>query len=126
MGTRFVCSEECIAHASYKEKILRAHDRSTVVTGQSMGNAMRCLQNKLTRQFLEMEKTGAPSEEMDMLGRGRVYKGLIQGDVDEGSLLAGQIAGMISDIKPVRAIIADILAEAETTIARLQQYGRGA
>jgi len=120
MGTRFVCSDECIAHPRYKEKILKAADRSTVVTGQSVGNAMRCLQNKLTRQFLELEETGATREELDLFGRGRLYLGLIEGDIDEGSLLSGQIAGLIKEIKPVRVIIEEMVAEAEAIIANLK------
>jgi enoyl-[acyl-carrier protein] reductase II len=116
MGTRFVCSEECVAHPDYKEKILKARDRATVVTGRSTGYAMRCLENQLTRQFQQMEKEGISAEEMDMLGRGKVRAGLIDGNLKEGSLLAGQIAGMINDIKPVKTIISDIMTEAEDII----------
>lgn len=119
MGTRFVCSDECIAHPRYKEKILKARDRSTVVTGQSTGYPMRCLQNRLTRQFAEMEKAGTPKEELDMLGRGRVYQGLIEGNLEDGSLLSGQIAGLISELKPVKRIIEETIAEAEKLIAQL-------
>lgn len=119
MGTRFVCSDECIAHPRYKEKILKARDRSTVVTGQSTGYPMRCLQNRLTRQFAEMEKAGTLKEELDMLGRGRVYQGLIEGNLEEGSLLSGQIAGLISEVKPVKSIIEETVAEAEALIAQL-------
>jgi len=121
MGTRFVCSEECIAHPRYKEKILKARDRSTMITGQSIGNAMRCLQNKLTRQFLALEKAGTSREELDSFGQGRVYLGLIEGNVDEGSLLSGQIAGLIKEIKPVRVIIEEMVAEAEAIIKTAQK-----
>lgn len=121
MGTRFVCSEECIAHPRYKEKILKARDRSTMITGQSIGNAMRCLQNKLTRQFLALEKAGTSREELDLFGQGRVYLGLIEGNVDEGSLLSGQIAGLIKEIKPVRVIIEEMVAEAEAIIKTAQK-----
>ena len=119
MGTRFVCSEECIAHHRYKEQILEAHDRATVVTGQTMGDPMRSLLNDMTRRFLELEKNGATVEELDLLGRGSVYLGLIEGDVDDGSLLSGQIAGLIKEIKPVKSIIDDTIAEAEAIIAGL-------
>ena len=120
IGTRFVCSEECIAHPRYKEKILKAGDRSTMVTGQSAGYAMRCLRNKLTRQFLELEKAGTSREELDLFGQGRVYLGLIEGNVDEGSLLSGQIAGLIKEIKPVKVIIEEMVAEAEAIIKTAQ------
>jgi enoyl-[acyl-carrier protein] reductase II len=117
MGTRFVCTEECVAHLRYKEKILKAGDRATVITGRATGYALRCLPNRLTRQFMEMEKTEVSLEEMDLLGRGKVYAGLIEGDVEEGSLLSGQIAGLIREIKPVKAIMDDMMAEAERIIA---------
>ena len=125
MGTRFVCIDECIAHPRYKEKILKARDRSTVVTGQATGYAMRCLQNRLTRQFVALEKAGASKEELGLLGKGKVYQGLIEGDVDEGSLLSGQIAGLIKEIKPVKAIIEGIVAEAEAIIKTARGIGFG-
>jgi len=116
VGTRFVCSEECIAHPDYKDKILKARDRVTVVTGQSIGNAMRCLPNKLTRDFLAMEKANVSKAELEEFGRGKMRRGLIDGDLEEGSLLAGQVAGLIKDIKPVKVIIEDMMAEAEAVI----------
>ena len=119
MGTRFVCSEECIAHTAYKEKILKARDRSTVVTGQTTGYSLRCLQNRLTRQFAELEQAGASKEELDLFGRGKVYQGLIGGNTEEGSLLSGQIAGLIKEIKPVKTILEEMVAEAESLLARL-------
>jgi len=122
MGTRFVCSDECIAHPKYKEKILKANDRATVVAGRAMGRPMRCLQNRLTRQFLEMEKAGASPEELGLLGRGRTYIGEIEGDVDKGMLLSGQIAGLIKEVKPVKDIIDEIVTEAEAIIAGLKNF----
>jgi len=122
MGTRFVCSTECIAHPRYKEKILEANDRATVVTGQTVRRLMRCLQNRLTQQFLAMEKAGASPEELDLFGRGRTYRGEIEGDVDDGFILAGQIAGLIKEIKPVKAIIDEIVTEAEAIIAGLKNF----
>jgi len=119
MGTRFICSEECIAHPRFKERIIEAQDRATVVTGVSTGHPVRCLENKLTHQFAVLEKSGAPKEELEELGRGRLSAGVIQGDVEEGSLMAGQIAGLIKEIKPVRAIIQDIMTEAQQTLDAL-------
>jgi enoyl-[acyl-carrier protein] reductase II len=118
MGTRFICSEECIAHPVFKEQILQAHDRATIVTGVSTGHPVRCLQNKLTYKFTEMEKAGASTE----LGRGRLSLGVMQGNIEEGSLMAGQIAGLIKEIKPVKAIIDDIMAEAEQIIDALKWH----
>ncbi len=124
MGTRFVCSEECIAHPRYKQKILEAHDRATVVTRQTMGRPLRSLQNELTDQFTALEKAGASKEELQLFDRGRMYLGLIDGDIEQGSLLAGQIAGLIKESKPVRVIIEEILAEAEAMITSLKKFYR--
>ena len=121
MGTRFICTEECIAHPKFKESILRAQDRATAVTGASMGHPIRCLENKLTRQFMSLEKSGAPETELMELGRGRLFSGVIEGNIEEGSLMAGQIAGLIKEIKPVKAVIEDIMAEAEKIIDALDE-----
>ncbi|MCJ7655764.1 MAG: DUF561 domain-containing protein [Dehalococcoidia bacterium] len=122
MGTRFVCSEECIAHPSFKERLLQAQDRATVVTGKSTGHPVRCLENRLTREFRAMEKAGVSTEELEEFGRGRLSLGIIQGNLEEGSLMAGQIAGLIKDIKPVKAIIEDIMAEAEKVLETLGKF----
>lgn len=122
MGTRFVCSQECIAHPRYKQKILEAHDRSTVVTRQTMGRPLRTLPNSLTDQVLELEKAGISKEDLELFDRGRMYLGLVEGDIEDGSLLAGQIAGLIKEIKPVRVIIEEIVAEAETVITSLKNF----
>ena len=123
MGTRFVCSEECVGHPRFKEQILQAQDRATVVTGESTGHPVRCLENRLTRQFMAREKAGASSAELEELGRGRLSSGVIEGNVEEGSLMAGQIAGLIKEIKPVKAIIEDTVAEAEKTVVALGKLG---
>ncbi len=120
IGTRFVCSEECIAHPGYKQKILQAHERSTVASGQSTGHPLRCLQNRLTRQFEEMEKAGVSKEELESFGMNRYYQGAIEGNLDNGSLIAGQVAGLIKEIKPVRVIIDEMMTEAEAIIAGLK------
>jgi len=120
MGTKFICSEECIAHPRFKQKILQARDRSTVVTGYSIGHPVRCLENRFTREFLALERSGASAEELNHFGTGRMYLGVIEGDVDGGSLMAGQVAGLVKEIKSVKAIIEEIIAEAEEVIARMR------
>ena len=125
MGTRFVCSEECIAHADFKQKVLEAHDRSTVVTGRSTGLPLRSLKNSLAMQYLALEEDGATADVLNEFGRGRMRQGLVDGDIDEGALLAGQVSGMIHEIKPVRAIIEEIMAEAEKVISRLGVFRKG-
>ncbi len=119
LGTRFVCSEECIAHPNFKQKIVEARDRSTVVTGMATGHPVRCLENRLAKRFLALEKEGAPPEELEQLGIGKVYEGLLQGNTEEGSLMAGQISGLIKDIKSVSDIVQGIMAEAEEVIDQL-------
>ena len=122
MGTRFICSEECIAHPKFKEQIIQAQDRATIVTGGSMGHPVRCLESKFTKQFMALEKSGASQEEMENFGKGRLCSGVIQGNIDEGSLMAGQISGLIKDIKQVKAIIEDIMAEAEDIVGNLSNF----
>jgi len=119
LGTRFVCSEECVAHRDYKQAIIDASDRSTMISGQSTGYPMRALENKLTQEYMEKEKTGISIEELMEFGMGRVRLGLIEGDLENGTLLAGQIAGMIKEVKPVKAIIEEMVAEAEAILAQL-------
>jgi len=119
MGTRFVCSEECVAHPDYKQAIVDASDRATAISGQSTGYPMRALENKLIHEFWEKEKAGISMEELMEFGMGRVRLGLVEGDLENGTLLAGQIAGMIKEVKSVKVIIEEMVAEAEAIIAQL-------
>ena len=116
MGTRFVCSTECIAHAAYKQRIVEADDVATMVTRHTLRLPLRTLRNKLSEQFAELEKAGVPKDALELFDRDRMYLGLISGDLEEGSLLAGQIAGLIDDVRPVREIIERIVAQAEAAI----------
>jgi len=125
MGTRFVCSEECIAHPDYKKAIIDANDRSTVLSGQSTGYPLRALENKFTREFMDKESSGITIEELFQLGVGKMRQGMIDGDVEGGTLLAGQISGMIKEIKPVKAIIEEMVVEAKMIIARLNNSTKG-
>lgn len=109
MGTRFVMSEECIAHENYKNLVLKARDRSTVITGRTTGHPARVLQNKLTRIYLEKEAAGASPEELEKLGLGTLRMAAREGDVEMGSVMIGQISGMMNDVKPVRAILEDLV-----------------
>ena len=120
MGTRFVLSNECIAHENYKNFVLKAKDRSTVVTGRSLGHPVRVLANKLTRTFNEMEAAGASAEELEKLGAGKFHLATHKGDVENGSVMIGQISGMLDDIKPVKAIVDDIINGLPQAVAELQ------
>jgi len=119
MGTRFICTTECIAHPNFKRKVLEAQDRSTTVTGYSLGHAVRALRNPMTREFARMELAGISEAELIEFGTGKMRLGLIEGDVEHGSLMCGQVAGLVNDIVPCRQIIERIVAEAELVINRL-------
>ena len=116
IGTRFVCSEECTASEDFKKAIVGARDRDAVVTGRSTGHPVRNLKNKLTKEIDRLEKKGAKPEEVEELGSGKLRDAVIDGDVDQGSVMAGQISGMISEIKSVREIVDEIIEEAEVVI----------
>jgi len=125
MGTRFVCSTECIAHENYKGKIVKSKDRDAIVTGRSTGYPVRVLKNKFTKEYLELEKQGVPFEELEELGAGRLRLAVIEGDMDNGSVMAGQISGMIKDIKSCEEIINNIINEGEKYLERLNAIKRG-
>ena len=108
VGTRFICCNECSIHANYKQAVLNARDRSTAVTGQSLGHPVRCLRNKLTDEFERLEAERAPKDEIEALGTGKLRAAVVDGDVEWGSLMSGQSAGLINDIKPAREIIEEL------------------
>lgn len=120
MGTRFVLSEECIAHENYKNIVLKAKDRSTVMTGLTTGHPVRIIENQLARKYEELEFKGTPKEELEQLGAGTLRMAAIDGDVKNGSVMIGQISGMLHDIKPCKQIITDIMTETETVIKNMQ------
>ena len=120
MGTRFVLSEECIAHENYKNAVLKAKDRATVMTGLTTGHPVRIIDNSLAHKYKNLEFSGGSKEELEALGAGTLRKAAIDGDVKEGSVMIGQISGMLTDIKPCATIINDIMTETETVIKNLQ------
>ena len=105
VGTRFICSDECIAHENYKNAILKAKDRDAVVTGRSTGAPVRALKNNLTKEYQRLEKENAPFEEIEQLGVGGLRRAFQDGDVKMGSLMAGQSAAMVHKIEPCADII---------------------
>lgn len=121
IGTRFVASTECIAHDNYKNAILKARDRSSVVTGISTGHPVRVLENMLTKKFEQMEKDGASAEEFDEYGAGKLKAAVRDGDVKYGSVMAGQSAGLIKNIKSVDDIIQEIVTALPQVIQRIQK-----
>ncbi|EYE89305.1 2-nitropropane dioxygenase [Fervidicella metallireducens AeB] len=120
IGTRFVCSEECTVHLNYKNAIISAKDRDAVASGRSTGHPIRCLKNKLTREFDKLEEQRAPKEDIEKLGIGALRRAVIEGDVDKGSVMAGQISGLIKDIKPCKEIIEDLIKDYQNTLNKLR------
>lgn len=119
MGSRFVVSEECIAHENYKNLVLKAKDRSTVVTGRSTGHPVRVISNKMTREYAELEAGNATVEELEKFGAGRLNMATHKGDVENGSVMIGQICGMFQEIKPVKTIIEELVGGLEGSIAAI-------
>lgn len=119
VGTRFVCSTEAKVHDNYKDEIIKAKDRDAIVTGRSTGHPVRVLRNKLTRQYAELEKSGAGPEELESLGAGKLRLAVVDGDVDSGSVMCGQIAGLVNDIKSCKEIIEDMFNGTEYLINQL-------
>lgn len=113
MGTRFVASKEAVVHENYKEKLLKAKDIDSEVTGMSTGHPIRVLRNKMTKEYLKLEQQGASLEELELLTLGALRKAVVEGDIVNGSIMAGQIAGMIGGIDSCEAIIKNIVADGE-------------
>lgn len=121
MGTRFLASAECIIHPDVKKKILDTTEEGTEVTGEVTGSPARCIKNELTRHWLEREKKDGhlAKDELQNLGLGKLRKGLIDGDIAFGTVPAGQVCGLISDIKSVEEIITGIIKGAEAIMGNL-------
>ena len=119
LGTRFVCSKEAKVHQRYKEKIIESKDRDAIVTGRSTGYPVRVLKNRFTKEYLDLEKQGIDFETLEKLGVGRLRKAVQEGDIDNGSLMAGQISGLIGDVKSCKEIIEDLVFGSQKAIERL-------
>ena len=111
LGTRFLVAKECTVHQSYKNRVIKAKDIDTEVTGRSTGHPIRVIKNKLTREFMKLEKEGASVDQLEELGRGCLSKA-VKGDVDFGSVMAGQISGLINKEQSCKEIIEEIMKEA--------------
>ncbi|MCI5828792.1 MAG: enoyl-[acyl-carrier-protein] reductase FabK [Lachnospiraceae bacterium] len=116
MGTRFVTAKESIVHENYKEKIIKAKDIDSEVTGRSVGHPIRVLRNKMTREYLRMEKEGASLEELEKMTLGALRTAVVEGDVMTGSVMAGQIAGLVKSENTCKEIIEEIMSGAETLL----------
>jgi enoyl-[acyl-carrier protein] reductase II len=118
VGTRFICAEECTAHPAVKERIVRAKDRDTMVTGYSTGHPVRVLKNKLARELSELDRANRP-DEIEERGSGTLALAMCEGDCDGGSLMAGQSSGLITRVQPAADIITELVEEAERVLTGL-------
>ena len=117
MGTRFVASKEAVVHENYKAKLLKASDIDSEVTGMSTGHPVRCIRNKMTKEYLKLEKEGADFMELEKLTLGTLRKAVVEGDVVDGTVMAGQIAGLIKEEKSCEEIITEICTQAESLLS---------
>lgn len=125
VGTCLLASEECPIHARYKEALLRARDSDTTVTGRSVGGPVRVLKNKMARQYLALEQQGALLEELEKLTLGGLRRAVFDGDVETGSVMTGQVAGMLHEIRPVREILTQLYADGLAALERTDRAWHG-
>ncbi len=122
LGTRFVATREAVVHDKYKEYILKAKDIDTKVTGRSTGHPVRCLRNQMTREYLRLEAEGVDFEKLEMMTVGGLRRAVVDGDVENGNVMSGQIAGMIDEILTCREVIEKLVGEAEALMKGTNAY----
>ena len=123
VGTRFLCAKECQVHPNYKKKILAARDIDTVVTGKRLGHPVRCLKNPFARAFGQMEyNSSITNEEIEAFGAGSLRKAAVEGDMENGSIMAGQIAALVKEEQSAAQIIREMFAQAETLLSEGKKW----
>jgi len=120
LGTCLLVSRECPIHDNYKAALLKAKDSDTTVTGRSIGAPVRILKNKMARKYLALEKQGADLEELERYTLGSLRRAVFDGDIESGSLMAGQVAGQLKEIKPLRQIFEELYAGSQTRLKELE------
>ena len=121
MGTRFLAAEECTIHPNYRAKVLKANDRSTMVTGRRLGHPVRCLRTTFARNYSKAEYGGMSDEELEALGTGALRKAVQEGDPN-GSYLCGQAAAMVHEVQGAAQIVREVVEEAETVLDGAGRY----
>ena len=124
MGTRFLSAEECSIHPAYKEKILKATDLCTMVTGRRLGHPVRSLRTPFARDYAKAEYSSMPDEELEALGTGALRRAVQEGDNEKGCFLSGQIAAMVKKEQPAAEIVKEVMEEAEPLLLRAPQWVR--
>ena len=122
MGTRFVVTKECQVHPAYKERIIRAKDIDTRVTGRSTGHPIRALRNDMTKDYLQKEQEGASTEELELLASGALRRAVQEGDIHNGSLMSGQIAGLIKEEVSCKQLIDTLVSQTKEALNRSRMY----
>lgn len=122
MGTRFVVTNECQVHPAYKERIIRAKDIDTRVTGRSTGHPIRALRNDMTKAYLQKEQEGASTEELELLASGALRRAVQEGDIHNGSLMSGQIAGLIKEEVSCKQLIDMLVSQTKEALNRSRMY----
>ena len=120
LGTCLLVSEECPIHENYKAALLKARDSDTIVTGRTGGAPVRVLKNRMSREYVRQEKAGADKMELEKYTLGSQRRAVFEGDTVTGSLMAGQVAGMLHEIRPLRAIFEDLDKGCRATLAALE------
>ena len=116
MGTQFVVTDESQVHENYKERIIKAKDIDSRVTGRTTGHPVRALRNDMTKKYLELENKGASFEELEQLTLGGLRRAVVDGDVKNGSVMAGQIAGMVKERMSCEELITKLVSETDAMI----------
>ena len=116
IGTRFIVATESIVHENYKQKVIKAKDIDSEVTGMSTGHPVRCIRNKMTKEYLRMESEGATLEELEFMTLGSLRKAVIDGDVVDGTIMAGQSAGLVKKEQSCKEIMEEIMAQANALL----------
>ncbi|HRY13703.1 MAG TPA: nitronate monooxygenase [Syntrophomonadaceae bacterium] len=120
MGTRFICAQETDVHPNYQEKVIKTRDRSTVVCGETTGHPVRAIQNPFTHEYLKAEKSGADADTLQKMGIGRYPLAAVEGDMINGSILCGQVVGLVKQVQPAAQIVEEVISEA---VVWLQKAG---
>ncbi len=122
MGTHFVVTDECQVHENYKERIIKAKDIDSRVTGRTTGHPVRALRNDMTKQYIELENKGAGFEELEQLTLGGLRRAVVEGDMKTGSVMAGQIAGMVKERMSCKALIEKLVSETDALMKGMKGY----
>ena len=124
VGTCLLASQECPVHENYKQAVLKAKDSDTTVTGRSIGGPVRVLKNKMAREYLALEKRNATLEELETVTMGGLRRAVLEGDVERGSVMMGQVAGMLREIRPVRQIFEELYNGGKAVLEQVEQEWR--